>query len=343
MNTTTRIPITIIGGFLGSGKTTLLNHILTKNHGRRIAVLVNDFGEINIDAELITNVSGQTISLANGCICCTIRDDLVSTVTELLERPELPDHIVIEVSGVSDPNAAAMSFVMSVTLAQQVQLDGIIAVLDADQFPSLGDKYRAHAADQVETADVVIFNKTDLASRSQINLLREWTRNVAPDARILEAVDCDVPLPLILGTGHNHAIRTEETDSHAGHGHDHSRDFATCSWVSDVPLGFKRIYATFKSLDTGIFRAKGFLNVGEVPDKCVILQMVGRRITLSKGEPWGTSTPVSQIVLIGTHGCVDSQALSQLFERCEYSESDKEPNALTTAVIEILREPSANA
>ncbi|MGI9293260.1 MAG: CobW family GTP-binding protein [Pseudomonadales bacterium] len=340
-----KIPITIISGFLGSGKTTLLNHILTESHGRRIAVLVNDFGEINIDAELITNISGETISLANGCVCCTIRGDLVNTVTELLEAPELPEHIVIEVSGVSDPNAAAMSFVMSTTLAAQVQLDGIISVVDADQFDSLSNKYRAHAADQVEASDVVIFNKTDLASNSQLEELKTWARETAPAARTLEAVNCVVPLPMILGTGHSQIVPDSPPEAHSEHEHenDHSKEFSTSSWVSHNPLGFKAIYTAFKTLSLDIFRAKGFLYLGEVPDKCVIVQMVGRRVTLSKGPAWDGETPISRIVVIGAHDCVDSESLSKRFESCKYRESDGEPDPLSNAVIEILREPIGNA
>ncbi|NJO00189.1 MAG: GTP-binding protein [Anaerolineales bacterium] len=135
------IPLTIIGGFLGAGKTTLLNHILHSDHGLRVAVLVNDFGAINIDTQLIVGVEGETISLSNGCICCSIRDDLMEATLQLLERPDPPEYIIVETSGVSNPGAVKLTFMFSSELISRVRVDSIVTVIDAEQFPLIEERY----------------------------------------------------------------------------------------------------------------------------------------------------------------------------------------------------------
>src|SRR5271166_6233074 len=163
------VPMTILTGFLGAGKTTLLNRILTGNHGLRVAVLVNDFGSINIDAELVVGVDNNAISLANGCVCCQIRDDLVESVVALLARTEVVEYIVLEASGVADPAGVFMTF-NDPNLRDRIRLDGVICVVDADQvfahpeYPPLMDlKLR-----QVGFADMLILNKVGLAGPDRV-------------------------------------------------------------------------------------------------------------------------------------------------------------------------------
>ena len=172
---TSLVPLTIIGGFLGSGKTSLINHILNHSTCRRVAVLVNDFGSINIDAKLIVSVQGETVSLANGCLCCTIRHDLLREVINLLERDPLPDHIVIETSGVSRPVAVAETF-LSLTAQRLVDMHHMISMLDADLTVDPNAGYGDLAFDQIKTADMVVINKTDTKNAEEIAQVVDYVR-----------------------------------------------------------------------------------------------------------------------------------------------------------------------
>ena len=194
-----KVPVSLLAGFLGAGKTTLLNHILNGEHGRRIGVLVNDFGEINIDAQLISRVEGDTISLTNGCVCCSIRSDLVTAIEQLLQMEPCPDMIVVETSGVSDPKAAAMALVMSTSLAATTALDAIITVIDASEMPDLDGINAKLAEDQIAVADIAIINKIDLIPAEVQQDISRQIREITPNSRILETSYALVPLELLLG------------------------------------------------------------------------------------------------------------------------------------------------
>ncbi len=184
-NEINRIPVTILTGFLGAGKTTLLNHLLHGGHGRRIAVLVNDFGAVNIDAQLIVGVEGEdTVNLANGCICCTIRDDLYRAVLEICQRSDPPEYILVETSGVSDPLAVAHTFTQT-ALSQYVHVEAILTVVDAEQYEAIPRENQVLALDQIGTADIVVLNKVDLITLPQRIAIEERIRYISPKARIL--------------------------------------------------------------------------------------------------------------------------------------------------------------
>jgi Ni2+-binding GTPase involved in maturation of urease and hydrogenase len=168
-----RTPVTVLTGFLGAGKTTLLNRILNGDHGMRVGVLVNDFGSINIDADLVVDVESDVISLANGCVCCSIRDDLSAAVIQVMERPERPEYILLEASGVAEPTGIALTFADDPSLIDRVRLDSIICVIDAEQVFAAPDQIELKIW-QVATADMVILNKTDLVGREQIQRIGEW-------------------------------------------------------------------------------------------------------------------------------------------------------------------------
>jgi G3E family GTPase len=327
------IPVTLLTGFLGAGKTTLLNRILSANHGLRVAVLVNDFGAINIDTQLVVGVEGETISLANGCICCTIRDDLLKAVLGVIARPERPEYILIETSGVSDPESVAMTFMLP-DLRERLYVDSILTVVDAEQAPGYSGPNAMLAQDQVAVADIVVLNKVDLCTREAREAAERWVRAISPRARILPAVQAEVPLELVLGVGlfapenlgerdaraiHVHAPGTgpeaDHAEAHAPH-HLHDLIFETWSFVDDRPLDFKALRDAVLGLQTDIYRAKGVLYFQDSPQRRGLLHVVGKRVRLTVGEPWGDEAPRSQLVLIGAAGAVDPAALQARFEAC---------------------------
>jgi G3E family GTPase len=301
------LPLTILAGYLGAGKTTLLNRILRANHGLRLAVLVNDFGPLNIDAQLIVGVQGDAISLANGCICCTIRDDLLATVLDVVDRPEPPEYILIEASGVSDPGAVAATFLLP-QMRPVVRLDSVITLVDAEQVREQLE--HSHVLlDQIAAAGIVLLNKVDLVSEAQRANARDWIRSVAPRARILETVQAEAPLELLLGVGYDHASPVDVAE------HNHAAEFSVWSYESDRPFRLQAVNDAFKRLPATIFRAKGVLAVAEA-ERRVILQLAGRHTRLTYGEPWGDEAPYSQMVMIGAPGGLDAEALQRLLDAC---------------------------
>jgi G3E family GTPase len=323
------VPITILTGFLGAGKTTLLNRILTGDHGLHVGVLVNDFGSINIDAELVVGVDGNMISLANGCVCCQIRDDLVESVVALLARPETVQYILLEASGVADPAGIFATFT-DANLRDRIRLDSVICVVDADQvfahpeYPPLMDlKLR-----QVGFADMLILNKVGLAGPEQVGKVRTWLDDHFNRLRIVETDYCAVPYEILLGVGRFDPIRAR-FNSHAGdpgctdptchdnhHGHDHSRVFSTWSYETDQPLALEALRENLRKLPGTIYRAKGVVYTTDTPRRRAVLQVVGRRVDISIQEEWGEREPRTQIVAIGAAGSVDESLFERTFASC---------------------------
>jgi G3E family GTPase len=346
------VPVTLITGFLGSGKTMLLNRILHADHGLRAAVLVNDFGAVNIDSQLIVGVEGETVSLSNGCICCTIRGDLLKAVLELLRRAEPPEYILVETSGVSDPLEVALTF----RAIQRVQIDSILTVIDAEQILSIDRRYAVLAMNQVGMADIVIVNKVDLVNAEQLQSVRDYIRRIVPQARIIETTQADVPLELLLNVGQfeierlasrqpqdihvhedDHHHEHEDTE-HPHHHTDHTLIFSTWSWRSSQPVSFRALQRMVNRLPETIYRAKGIFFLADVPDHQAVLQVVGRRATLTMERAWGDDAPHSQLVVIGAAGEIDAEDLNRRLEAClaiNAPKSELEP--LTTRVLEWLR------
>lgn len=310
------LPVTILSGFLGAGKTTVLNHILQADHGLHVAVLVNDFGAINIDSQLVVGVAGEAISLANGCICCTIRDDLRDAVLALLSRPEPPEHILIETSGISEPHAVVNTFLEG-SMRRKFRIDGIVTVIDAEQVqaqPSFADLIGR----QIATADIVVLNKCDLVDPTRRAEVRAWVASVVPRTRIVETTHGHVPLDVLLGVARDDRDQADPVDAQHDHQPDanHSANVQTWSYTSDLVLARHLIWDALTMLPPGIFRAKGILALAESSRHRIVMHLVGRRLTLTPGEPWGDTPPHNQIVLIGTTDSIDAATLQPYFDAC---------------------------
>jgi len=320
------IPVTILTGFLGAGKTTLLNRILNGNHALKVAVLVNDFGAINIDAELVVGVESNVISLANGCICCTIRDDLIETVMETINRPERPEYILLEASGVAEPSSIAMTF-NNPRFRDRLRLDSILCVVDAEQVFAAPELMELKIF-QMACADMVILNKVDLVGRDQIGKIKEWLDSRFHRYRLVEASQADVPLPVLLSVGRFDPARldagayleegccTEPNCRHEHHDGDHSKAFSIWSYESDRPLSLEALRETASRLPVAVYRAKGVIYTADAPERRAVLQVVGRRVDIALEDEWRGRRPRTQIVAIGAPGAIDKEAFHDKFELC---------------------------
>jgi len=333
------LPVTIITGFLGSGKTTLLNHILSNQQGLKTAVLVNEFGELGIDNELIVTTDDNMVELNNGCICCTINDDLIDAVYKVLERQEAIDYLVVETTGLADPLPVALTF-LGTELRDMTRLDSIVTVVDSENFSlDLFDSEAAYS--QIAYGDIILLNKTDLVDEAGVDRLEVRIRDIKNDARILRTQQAKAQLPLILSVGlfesdkyfHPESEHSHDHDhGHDHHDHDHHHDhhhhdhhdhdhhshhlendgFTSVSFQSDRPFLIKKFQDFLDyQLPSNIFRAKGILWFEESP-KRHIFHLSGKRFSIDD-EEW-KGEPKNQLVLIG-QDLEHEKLLSQL-EKC---------------------------
>jgi G3E family GTPase len=303
------LPLTIIGGFLGSGKTSLLNHLLVSPHGLRLVVLVNDFGKVNIDAELVASQTDDMINLTNGCACCAVSADLTNNLIELAEREDQPDAIVLEASGVADPNGIAQIALSN----PAIRLDGGLVVVDAETMRVLAEDTLTSRLfhNQILAADLIVLSKVDLLDDTQRAEAREWLSAYYPNRRMIEAVHGDVPVQLLLGIDTKRDMQTEAPEST-----DHAHDFESMSFTIDEPLDGNRLHAFFDTLPESLLRAKGILHLADEPARRTIYQRVGKRWSYTPAEPWSDENPHSSLVFIGPAGQLDQFTLEADLDAC---------------------------
>ena len=347
---TERIPATIVTGFLGAGKTTMIRHMLENAGGRRIALIINEFGDLGVDGEVLRSCGVEcadedVIELTNGCICCTVADDFIPTIEALLERQPIPDHIVIETSGLALPQPLVSAFNWP-GIRERVTVDGVVAVvdgpavaegrfahdLDAVQAQREADEELDHESpleelyeDQLRAADVVILNKADLLPEGEVEKLRgEVGREMVAAPRVVPATNGALPIDVLLGIGAATENQIGERKSHHelhhdGEEHDHDHDefhsFVVESGpVRDVEQFVDHVRSVIQQHD--ILRLKGFLDVPGKPMRMVI-QAVGNRIDYRFDRLWGGDERKSRLVVIGLHEIdeeVVRDGLGQAFE-----------------------------
>jgi len=293
----TRLPVMIVTGFLGSGKTTLVNHILAQPHGIRIAVMVNEIGDLAIDGELITGTSASMVELANGCICCSINNDLFDAAFRVLRCQPPVDYLVVETSGVADPLPVALTFVRP-ELRQSIRVDAITAVADAESF-SLDHFDSKAAIAQLRYADVVLLNKCDRVGDAAATAVAQRIGAIG-SGRVVRTTQAQVPLPLILGTGVFDADRHGGCSA-AGHAHLAGDGFEAVSFASDRPFSAERFQDFLEALGANVFRAKGILAIDGSAARHVF-HLVGRRFTLDpvpNAPAPNAPAPGNRLVLIG--------------------------------------------
>jgi G3E family GTPase len=342
--TTVKTPVTVLTGYLGAGKTTLLNRILSEDHGKRYAVIVNEFGEVGIDNDLIVGADEEVFEMNNGCVCCTVRGDLIRVVSGLMKRKGGFDAIIVETTGLADPGPVAQTFFVDEDVRAKTQLDSVTTVVDAKHLPlRLADS--KEAAEQIAFADQIILNKTDLVTEAELVEVERMIRRLNPLAPIHRAQRSNVPLDLVLGRGSFDLARIEEIEpdflnpahgeaghvhdddcDHDHHGHDHhhhdhdieASGIRGISLTAAKPLNANRVTAwlndVLQAQGPDILRAKGILDVaGE--DRRLVFQAVHMILEGDFQGPWKSGADrYSRLVFIGRN--LDEAKLREGFEAC---------------------------
>jgi G3E family GTPase len=299
-----QIPVTVLTGYLGAGKTTLLNRMLTEEHGKRYAVIVNEFGEIGIDNELVVSADEEVFEMNNGCICCTVRGDLIRIIGNLLKRKGRFDAILIETTGLADPAPVAQTFFVDDEVRQRARLDSIVTVVDAKNLMArLDDSHEA--AEQVAFADTILLNKTDLVPADELARVEARIRAINPTAVIHRTERCALPVDAVLGRRAFDLDRILEIEPNFLGEDDHQHDDAITSVAlkEERPIDVNKFNTWIGSLlrtrGQDILRSKGILNIKGSPSRFVF-QAVHMLIEGDDGKRWESGKARdSKLVFIG--------------------------------------------
>jgi G3E family GTPase len=303
------VPILLVAGFLGAGKTTVVNHLLAHAEGRRIAAVVNDFGAINIDAELITGASDGVVSLSNGCICCSLQGDLLRTLAALLRRDPRPEFIVIETSGVADPSDIVRNL-MDPMIWREAPLETVLCVVDATTpAATLND---ALLRSQLRAADVVALSKVDLVDAAGRAQLRDIVRALRPAAVVVDALHGEVSTTLLFPASADRVPTAREP----GPRRPTADRFETLSWTSERPVSLARLQQAIGRLVPKLARAKGLFETVEQPGRLTVFQLAGGRATLAPGGALAAGVPRARIVFIAEIGVLSIAEIDGIMEEC---------------------------
>ncbi|HCV62481.1 MAG TPA: cobalamin biosynthesis protein CobW [Alphaproteobacteria bacterium] len=321
MDQTPQVPVTVLTGFLGAGKTTLLNRILTEQHGRRYAVIVNEFGEEGIDNDLVVDADEEVFEMNNGCICCTVRGDLIRILSGLMKRADQLDAIIVETTGLADPAPVAQTFFVDQDVADLTKLDAIVTVADAVHLNAqLGEHHEAE--EQIAFADVVLLNKTDLVDTNGLEEVERRIRKINPYTRIIRTAHCEAPLDNILGLNAfslDRVLEVEPDFLDSDHDHEHDDDVTSISLMSETPLDLDKFQIWFGTLlqtkGQDILRSKGIIEFLGIEERYVF-QGVHMLMDSSPMGAWPEGKPRnSRIVFIGRN--LESMNLMEGFEGCK--------------------------
>ncbi|MGY3235811.1 MULTISPECIES: CobW family GTP-binding protein [unclassified Bradyrhizobium] len=302
------VPVLLVTGFLGAGKTTVVNHLLANADGRRIAAIVNDFGAINIDAELIAGAGDGVVSLANGCICCSLQSDLLRTLSTLLRRDPRPEYIVIETSGVADP-ADIVRNLMDPVILREAPLETVLCVMDAATPPAALED--ALQRSQLRVADIVALSKLDLADQGAGMRMREVIRAQRVPAVVVDARHGEIPSALLFPASDRAPVPREPGPKRPA-----EERFETLSWTADRPLSLRRLQQAINELAPKLARAKGLFETIEQPGRQMVFQFAGGRATLAPGDAPAAGVPRARIVFIAELGVLSKAELDELMDGC---------------------------